>query len=130
MEQNYGSGASVDQKPGKVMTIAILTLISGISNIIAALIWTGLIVVGTLGIGLLCAPVTILPLVLGIFEIIYAVKLMSNPPKPVQPAKVIAILEIVAILSANIFSLVTGILALVFYNDQEVQDYFTQINAS
>ena len=129
MEQNYGPVASVGLKPGKVMTITILTLISGISNIIVTLVWTGLIVVGTSGIGLLCTPVTFLPLVLGIFEIIYAAKLLSSPPKPVQPARVIAILEIFAILAANIFSLVTGILALVFYNDQEVLDYFARINA-
>lgn len=41
----------------------------------------------------------------------------------------IAVLEILTVLYLNIYSLVVGILALVFYNDQEVKDYFEAINA-
>lgn len=129
MDQNYGSPSGIGERPGQVTAIVIMTLISGIMNILAALTWTVLIVVGTIGVGLLCTPVTILPAVLGVFEIIFASKLLTNPPTPVKPSQTIPILEICAILFANIFSLVTGILALVFYNDPKVQDYFARLNA-
>ncbi len=110
--------------PGKVQAIGIMTLINGIFNILWALGITSTVVLGTLGIGLLCSPITILPGVLGIFEIVYASKLISNPPKPVNPGKTLAILEIVAILAGNYISLIVGIVALVFYNDNEVEAYF------
>ena len=129
MSQAFPVSPRPDEKPGPVMAITIMTLVSGITNILTALVWTGLIVVGTLGIGLLCAPITILPAVLGVFEIIYAAKLLANPPTPVKPSQALAILEICAILFANVISLVTGILARVFYNDPKVQEYFARLNA-
>jgi hypothetical protein len=73
-------------------------------------------------------PIGLLPLILGIFEILYAVKLLADPPRPVQPSQTIAILEICCILFGNIISLVVGILALVFYNDPDVKAYFERIN--
>ncbi len=116
------------QKPGMVQAIAIMTLINGILNILAGLSITAAVVLGTLGVGLLCAPLTILPSILGIFEIIYASNLLANPPKPVQPNQSIAILEIACILVGNVVSMIVGILVIVFYNDEEVKTYFTQIN--
>ncbi len=117
------------QKPGMVQAIAIMTLINGVLNILYGLGMTTAIVLGTLFVGIICAPVTILPVVLGIFEIIYAVKLLANPPQPVNPSQSIAICEIIAVLSGNFISLVVGILALVFYNDSSVRAYFTRINS-
>jgi len=117
------------QKPGMVTAIAVMTLVNGALNIMYALGATLAIVFSTLGIGLLCAPFTILPGVLGIFEILYGAKLMSNPPQPVQPSQAIAIMEICCILVGNVISVVVGILALVFYNDATVKAYFSQINA-
>lgn len=116
-------------KPGTVTAIAVMTLVNGILNILWALGLTVTVVLGTLGIGLLCAPLTILPLVLGIFEIIYGVRLLANPPEPMQPSQVIAILEICCILFGNVISLVVGILALVFYSQPEVKGYFAALNA-
>ncbi len=116
-------------KPGKITALTILTLISGITNILGALGVTATIVLGSFGIGLICAPITILPLILGIFEIIWASKLLSTPPKRVQPSQAMAIAEISAILIGNVISLAAGILALVFYSDPEVAAYFNQINA-
>ena len=118
------------QKPGKVQALAIMTLINGALNIVYALGATLAIVLGTLGIGLLCAPVTILPAVLGVFEILWAIKLLSDPPQPVQPSQVIPILEISCILTGNVVSLVVGILSLVFQNELEVKRYFAEINAA
>ncbi len=117
------------QKPGMVTALTIMTLINGILNILYALGFTAAIVLGTFGIGLLCAPLTILPAILGIFEILYAVKLLSNPPQPVKPSQTLAVLEIVCIITGNVISMVVGILALVFYNDTTVKDYFARINS-
>jgi len=115
-------------KPGMIQTIAIMTLVNGILNIVAGLGLTVSVVLGTFFLGLICAPITILPAVLGIFEIIYATNLMANPPKVYQPNQTIAILEICCIVFMNIISLVIGILALVFYNDEEVKAYFAQLS--
>ena len=114
------------EKPGQVTAISVLTLISAIFNILLAIGWT----IGSIAtlVGIICVPLTILPAILGIFEIIYAAQLMSNPPKPVKPSQTIAILEIVCIFIGNPIALVSGILALVFYNDPAVKNYFAQIN--
>jgi len=112
--------------PGLVKTIAVMTLINGIVNIFWGLIAT---VTVTASIVLIClAPLAILPTILGIFEIIYAAKLLTEPPQPVQPSTTIAILEILCVLTGNVFSMIVGILALVFYNDPQVKDYFNRLN--
>ena len=106
-----------------------MTLVNGIFNILGGLGITAGVVLGTFGIGLLCAPLTFAPAVLGIFEIIYASKLMSSYPQPpLRPNTTIAILEICCIVAGLVISLVVGILALVFYNDPEVRAYFYQLN--
>lgn len=116
------------QKPTLVNVIAWMTLASGIVNLFWGL---GLAITVLMTIvGIVCVPFAILPTVLGIFEIIYATKLLSNPPQPVQPSSTIAILEIVCILAGNIFAVVVGILALVFYNDLSVREYFARLNGS
>jgi hypothetical protein len=119
---------STSQKPGMFTAIAIMTLVNGILNIMWGLGLTSGVVLGTLFVGLLCAPITLLPAVLGIFEVIYAAKLMSNPPQPVQSSQTIAILEIAAVISGNILSAIVGILALIFYNDPIVKNYFAWLN--
>lgn len=127
-EQNSQTGSEGIEKPGMVTAIAIMTLVNGILNIIYALSITFGLVLGTLGFGLLCAPLTILPGVLGIFEILYATQLLAMPPRPLKPNQTLAILEIAVIASGNVISLVVGILALVFYNDPSVRTYFGRIN--
>ncbi len=111
------------EKPTLVNVIAWMTLASGIIN----LIW-GLVAVAGFWWTIICIPFLILPTILGVFEIIYAAKLISNPPQTVQPSTNIAIFEILCILAGNAFSVVVGILALVFYNDLTVRDYFARLN--
>lgn len=113
-------------KPTLVHVIAWMTLASGIVN----LIW-GVAAAGTVlstVIGVVCVPLAILPTVLGIFEIVYAAKLMSTPPQPVTPSTNLAILEIICVVVGNVFSVVVGVLALVFYNDVAVREYFARLN--
>ncbi len=123
------------EKPTQVQTLGVLTLISGIVNIVYTLTMIGVLVFNaiiTLGVGLIgffCLPIFLLPAALGVFEIIYGIKLMANPMKPVLPNKTIAILEICMIIGLQVFGPVVGILALVYYDDQKVKDYFAQLNA-
>ena len=127
-EENYQISLPGIERPGLVTTIAIMTLVNGILNILYAISITFGFVLSTFGLGLLCVPLTILPGVLGIFEIIYATKLLAMPPRPVKPNQTLAILEISAIATGNVISMVVGILALVFYNDLDVRTYFWKIN--
>ena len=117
-----------EPKPTFVNVIAWMTLASGVVNLFWGL---GLSLTGLLSIvGIICIPFMLLPTILGVFEIIYAAKLMSNPPQTLQPSTTIAILEIVSALVGNFFSVVVGILALVFYNDVTVRDYFARLNGA
>ncbi|MEP7136184.1 MAG: hypothetical protein ABI904_14755 [Chloroflexota bacterium] len=116
------------QKPTLINIIAWTTLTSGIVN----LFW-GLAASGTAlatFVGVICTPLTILPTILGVFELIYAAKLFSNPAQPLKPSTNIAIFEIACILSFNVFSMAVGILSLVFYNDTVVKDYFARLNGT
>lgn len=116
-------------KPDRLNAVILLTLISGGSNIFVALAGTSSLVLGTLGIGLICcAPLTLLPGVLGVFEVLYAFKLMAYPPVPVRPNQTLAALEICCILFGNVISLIAGIVALIFYNEPEIRTYFERIN--
>jgi hypothetical protein len=80
-------------KPSLVTAIILMTLVNGIFNIL----WGVSLIGGTFGLSLLCFPVPLFPLILGGFEIAYAIKLLANPPQPVQPSQAIAIWEIVAL---------------------------------
>ena len=114
------------QKPTLVNVIAWTTLASGIVNLGWGLAFSALALVTIVGI--CCIPLTILPSILGIFEIMYAAKLLSSNPEPVRPATNIAVLEIVTILAGNFFSMIVGILSLIFYNDPAVKEYFARLN--
>ena len=111
-------------KPTLINVIAWTTLASGIVNII----W-GIAALSTF-IGFICAPFSILPIILGICEIVYAAKFLSNAVQPFKPSTNIAIFEIACILFGNVFSMVVGILSLVFYNDAVVKAYFARLNGT
>ncbi|MDQ3007442.1 MAG: hypothetical protein M3R47_18910 [Chloroflexota bacterium] len=114
------------QKPTLVNVIAWMTLASGVTNLIWGVAASGTALATVVGI--ICIPFTILPTILGVFELIYAAKLFSNPAQPVQPSTNIAVFEIASVLTGNVFSMVVGILALVFYNDTVVKDYIARLN--
>ena len=119
---------NLPQKPTLVNVIAWMTLASGVTNLFwgFALSGTALATI----VGVVCLPLTILPTILGVFELIYAAKLFSNPAQPIQPSTNLAIFEIACFLAFNIFSMVVGILALVFYNDTVVKEYFARLNGT
>jgi hypothetical protein len=116
------------QKPTLVNVIAWTTLASGIVNLFWGLAASATVLATVIGV--ICIPLTILPTILGVFELIYAAKLFSNPAQPIKPSTNIAIFEIACVLTANVFSMAVGILSLVFYNDTVVKDYFARLNGT
>ncbi|MEK6587405.1 MAG: hypothetical protein AABY97_01000 [Chloroflexota bacterium] len=115
------------EKPGPVTALTVLTLVSGIINLLWS-VGAAVALAGSL-VGLLCVPLAAYPLVLGILEIVFAAKLLGTPTSKPRPATYLAIMEIVNILFLTVFSVVVGILALVFYNDQAVKAYFAELEA-
>ena len=116
------------QKPTLIHVIAWTTLASGIVNLFWGFAASGTALATIIGV--ICTPITILPTIIGVFELIYAAKLFSNPPQPIQPSTNIAIFEIACVLTGNVFSMAVGILSLVFYNDTIVKNYFAQLNGT
>jgi hypothetical protein len=115
-----------NEKPGLVTAIAVMTLTSGIINLFWGFIASAT-ALGTI-VGIVCLPITILPTILGVFEIVYAAKLLSAQPEPVQPSQSIAVFQILTLLIGNVFSMIVGILNLIFFNDVMVKDYFAKLN--
>jgi hypothetical protein len=116
------------EKPGLFNAILVMTLVSGIVNVFWGIAASAAAMHTVIGI--VCVPISILPTVLGIFEILYAARLLSTSPSPVQPSTTIAALEIACIVVGNVFAMVVGILSLVFYNDAAVKDYFARLNGA
>jgi hypothetical protein len=114
------------QKPVLLTIVAVSTLTSGIVNLFWGFIMSAT-AFGTI-LGIVCLPLTVLPMVLGIVEIVHAARLLSAQPQPVQPSTAIAVLEVVCVIFGNVFSMIVGILALVFYNDLTVKEYFRWLN--
>jgi hypothetical protein len=116
------------QKPSRITAIAVMTLVSGIINILwSAGLFLAIAAFGisTLLIGCICLPFGIFPLALGIVEILYAAKLLRNPISPtLKPAYYIAVMEIIDTLFGNVLALIVGVAALIFYNDPAVRSYF------
>ena len=117
-----------NQKPGLFTAIAVMTLASGIINLFWGFMASASVLASIVGI--VCLPITILPTILGVFEIIYAAKLLSTQPEPVNPSQSLAVFQISTFLLGNVFSMVVGILTLIFYNDVAVREYFAQINGT
>lgn len=113
-------------KPGKVHTIAVLTLISGITNILWPILLYTITSLATVFVGCLFLPFFMPPIILGIFEIVYAAKILPNPIRPVRPSPTIAILEIISVLTGNLVSAAAGIVALLLYSEPEVKAFFEQ----
>lgn len=116
------------QKPTLFQVIAWMTLVSGVVNLFWGFAASGTALATIIGV--FCIPLTVLPAILGVFELIYAAKMFSDPPQVFKPSTNLAVFEIASVLTGNVFSMAVGILALVFYNDQVVKDYFAYLNGT
>lgn len=115
--------AQMDQRPGKVNAMGIITIISGFINISVGLGYSAAVVFGTFFIGIVCLPVTLIPVVLGVFEVIYGITILNN--KKVTNTTLIGGFEIGSILWGNVLSAIIGVVVLVLNGDTEVEDYFS-----
>lgn len=150
--------AGVFARPSLVTTIAVMTLVSGIFNLLGGVgvlvggVFMGIVfgfmpqmfsayefrearfmgpmmlAIGALAFILLVA-LGIYFLVLAFLELRYGIRLLANPPGVTRPARHIAVMEIIAIVGSNIIAAVVGVLALVFYNDPAVQQYFDMLSS-
>lgn len=117
----------MDPKPGNVQIIGILIIASGVINVLAGAGLAVAIILGTFFLGLFCLPVLLIPIGVGIFEIITGVNVLNG--RPTRYVQLAAGLEIASILWANFLSMAGGILVLVFYNDDETKAYFEDLNS-
>ena len=110
----YGD-PSVPLKPGQVTAIAILCIVSGVMDCLGIM---------TL---LVCWPFGIYSLIVGIFELLYGIRLLAEPPTTSRPNQTLAIMQIINITNCSVLAVVTGILSLVFYGDVRVRAYFESL---
>ena len=106
-----------------VNVIAIIMIVSGAINILWG-IGVSLTLIITI-LGILCIPLGLIPIGIGVYEIIQGINVLND--KPVKNLTLVGILEIVSILWGNFFSLVGGILVLVFYNDEQNKAYLESV---
>ena len=115
-------------RPSRLNAIAALTLASGILNLLwSAVAFLSVIILGfgTFLVGCICLPLGVYPLVLGVLEIVYALRLLRDPVSPsLRPAYYIAVMEIIDTLFGNVAALIVGVLSLILYNDRAVRHYF------
>jgi hypothetical protein len=134
------ASSAVPPKPGYVQAIAIMCLVDGCLNIIWAAILLLEIMIfgagfGAATFGVCCLPAMCLmvlpvyPIVVAIFDILYAVKVLPDPIKPVKAAQYLAVMQIVNIITLNVLSVAVGIVSLVFYADPKVKAYFDAVQA-
>jgi len=110
----------LNTKPSEVLIIGIMAIADAVISGLSSLFW----IITICGI-----PFGIYSIVVAVMAGMYAYKLLSNPPQPVQPNKTLAILQIVNIITGNVFSLIFGIVSLVLYNQPKVQAYFAYRNS-
>lgn len=110
-------------KPGALTAVAIMMLIAGVFNLIAGIGWffSGLMiyVVGVI--------FTIIPAaycgIVGIVEIVYAARLLSERPTIQTPPYFVSILGIISIIFFSITSAILEIINLILMSDTEVKAY-------
>lgn len=115
----------LDKPPSKIQIIGILHLIGGIQNLILAFVWGMNGVLGItyiVGVAFCCPAILLVPI--AILELISAAKHLSSNHAGLKEPRMTAIAEICAIMGCGTFSLIFGILTLVFLNDPEVSAYY------
>jgi hypothetical protein len=111
-------------KPGSIQAVAVIWIISGILTIL----WGFGLVLAALAslVGIFCLPLSIYPFVVGIFELVYGIKLTGSIASPTKPPYFVSILEILLIFWADVFGLIAGITTLVLLSGEDAKGYFSQ----
>jgi hypothetical protein len=95
----------------------ILTITWGFGFVVAAI--TSLI-------GIICLPLSIYPFLVGIFELVYGIKLAASKPSLKKPPYFVSILEIVLIFWFDVFGLIAGIATLVLLSQEDTKVYLSE----
>ena len=111
-------GGGPDFKPGKVQGLGIMMLIGGIFAILLSLS------IGGATFGWCCLwPGTYYSLILGIMAIVRGSSILGSSAHLQTPPTGIAIMQIINIINGDVVNLTLGIIAMVFCNDEEVQEF-------
>ena len=113
-----GTPAVVPPKPGKVLAIAILTLVGGA----LAALWAVMDLFMAFGV---CFTILFVPyeIVLAVLAITKGIRLLGANAQTETPPKTTSIMQIINIINCDVANLVLGIIVLVFCNDPEVKAY-------
>jgi hypothetical protein len=113
----------MENRPDNVNVIAIIMIVSGAINILWGIAGTIMLLLTLIGV--FCIPLGLIPIGIGIYEILQGINILNN--RPVKNVTLVGGLEIASVLWANILSLLAGILVLVIYNDEQVKAYLDGI---
>ncbi|MBL9140506.1 MAG: hypothetical protein JNK53_01450 [Phycisphaerae bacterium] len=101
--------------------LQVVLLIGGILNIITgagSVLWTGAVGIASFGIGWCCCPIALIPLVIGILEVVdYTSARRMQPARYLDRTQIWGIINIVMVLFGNVPAMVCGILQLVWLGD-------------
>jgi hypothetical protein len=113
-----GTPPPLAPKPGKVMAIAILTLVGGC----VAALWALLNLFIAFGV---CFTVVFVPyeIVLAVLAITKGIRLLGANAQFESPPRTTAIMQIINIITCDMANLAMGIVVLVFCSDPEVKAY-------
>jgi hypothetical protein len=123
LEMIRGEGEKIMNRPGKLQAIVIMMLVDGVLNIL----WGLALMAGMASsiVGILCLPLTLYPIVLGILEIVYSSQALSGKGElSCRPLKWVAAMQIGNLIVGDLISPVIGIISLVFYESEEVRAYY------
>ena len=110
-------------KPGSIQAVAIIWIISGILTIIWGF---GLVAAAFASlIGIICLPLSLYPFIVGIFELVYGIKLTGSSTSLRRPPYFVSVLEITLALWLDVFGLIAGITTLILLNEEESKPYFS-----
>jgi hypothetical protein len=112
-------------KPGALTAVAIMMLIAGIFNLLAGIGWffSGLMIY-VVGVVFTIIPAVYCSLT-GVFEIVYAARLLSERPTIQTPPYFVSILGIIGIIFFSITSAILEIVNLVLMSGTEVKAYLS-----
>ena len=119
--------------PGKFTAIGTMRLIIGILHVLGGGILTlyclivgaaGFFTTIVRGLAVFCGIPYFIMFIIGIFEIISGIKQLKKDATIVKPSKWISILEIVFVLTCDVFAVAIGIVTLIFQGDDEVKQHY------
>jgi RNA polymerase subunit RPABC4/transcription elongation factor Spt4 len=120
-----------EKKPGFVIAIGVLLIVSALLNILWAVAWLGNIFFVGLSLAFIggfviwiCCFYAFIPIFTAVFEIIYGIRYLN---RPTSRGLWVAVLEIVTgIMTMNIFVIIIGIVNVVFMNLDDTNEYINK----